>query len=174
MLVVHVAYQHHEKCDGKGYPRRLAGEEIHEYARITSIADVYDALTSERSYRSAMLPHEAYEIMQAGSGTQFDPEILKVFLQQVAVYPVGAFVELNNGEIGVVIQVSRYMPTRPKVRIVLNAAKQFCSPESNQEQDLQENLTCFVSKVLSRPEVARLEKRFALQGFTAELQEQSG
>ncbi|EGO64267.1 HD-GYP domain-containing protein [Acetonema longum] len=174
MLVVHVAYQHHEKCDGKGYPRGLAREEIHEYARITSIADVYDALTSDRSYRSAMLPHEAYEIMQAGSGTQFDTEILKIFLQQIAVYPVGAFVELNNGEIGVVIQVNRNMPTRPKVRIVMNVAKQFCSPESNQEQDLHENLTCFVSKVLSRAEVAKLEKRFALQGFTAELQEQSG
>lgn len=75
-----IAYNHHERYDGKGYPYGLYGDDIPFAARITSLCDVYDALTSERPYKEAMSHEEAVEIIKAGKGTQFDPQIVDVFL----------------------------------------------------------------------------------------------
>jgi putative two-component system response regulator len=74
-----VAWQHHEAWDGSGYPRGLAGPAIDPCARIVSIADVYDALTSARPYRAELPDHAAMQIMRAGRGTQFDPDLFDVF-----------------------------------------------------------------------------------------------
>ena len=76
-----VAACHHERWDGKGYPRGLAGEAIPLSARIMAIADVYDALTAERCYKKAMPPEKAFEIIREGAGTQFDPSLAEVFLK---------------------------------------------------------------------------------------------
>lgn len=78
-----IAYQHHERYDGKGYPLRLKGEEIHIFARITAVADVFDALISDRVYRKAMPLEKVIEIFQEGRGTQFDPEITDILLNNV-------------------------------------------------------------------------------------------
>jgi len=72
---------HHEWWNGEGYPNGLKGEEIPLCARIMAIADVYDALISERCYKKAMTPEEAFKIIEEGSGTHFDPELVKVFLK---------------------------------------------------------------------------------------------
>lgn len=79
-----IPYHHHEKWDGSGYPAGLKGENIPLYARIFALADVYDALTSDRPYRKAMTVPEALQIIRQGMGTHFDPEVAKVFLQMVA------------------------------------------------------------------------------------------
>ena len=71
---------HHERYDGKGYPRGLVGEEIPIRARIISIADAFDAMISDRPYRKAMTTYEAIEEIKRNSGSQFDPEISKIFL----------------------------------------------------------------------------------------------
>ena len=71
---------HHEHFDGSGYPRGLAGEEIPLCARIVAVADVYDALTSNRVYRAAMTHREAVELISQGSGMHFDPAIVSAFL----------------------------------------------------------------------------------------------
>jgi putative two-component system response regulator len=76
-----VAREHHEWWDGHGYPRRLAGKEIHPSARVVAIADVYDALTSTRPYRGALPPETAVAIMREGRGTQFDPHLFDAFLE---------------------------------------------------------------------------------------------
>jgi hypothetical protein len=76
-----VAHEHHEKWDGSGYPRGLRGEEISIYGRIVAIVDVYDALTSNRVYRGAMAGDGALDILRAGRGAHFDPELLDVFLE---------------------------------------------------------------------------------------------
>lgn len=144
---MHVAYQHHERFDGGGYPRGLKGAEIHEYARIVSIADVYDAIVSDRPYRPARLPHEAYEIVLALNALHFDPEILKVFLTKIAIYPIGTLVHLNNGAIGIVIAVQPGMATRPVVRLVLDAHSKLCPHHT--DLDLREHLTLFVDRVIS-------------------------
>ena len=75
-----IATFHHERWDGTGYPDRLKGEEIPLSARIMAIADVFDALISERCYKKAMPPEEAFEIIRNESGSHFDPNLTKVFL----------------------------------------------------------------------------------------------
>ena len=78
-----IALTHHERWDGTGYPYRLAGEDIPLEGRITAVADVFDALTSDRVYRRALPVSEALDIMQAGRGAQFDPGVLDVFLASI-------------------------------------------------------------------------------------------
>jgi len=77
--------EHHERWDGKGYPRGLNGEEITLYARIIAIADSYDAMTNQRSYRNGLSEQEAIDEIIRCAGTQFDPDIAKVFIDQVLV-----------------------------------------------------------------------------------------
>jgi HD-GYP domain-containing protein (c-di-GMP phosphodiesterase class II) len=117
LLSAHCALQHHERYDGSGYPRQLAGEEIHEYARIVAIADVFDALTSARYHRKQYSPHEAAEYLCAAGGI-FDYELIKLFLSYIAIYPVATTVVLNTGYIGVVSQVFPDFPLRPVVRVI--------------------------------------------------------
>jgi putative two-component system response regulator len=82
-LAATLAWTHHERYDGTGYPRGLAGEEIPIEGRIAAIADVYDALTSDRVYRPAFSPHEATEMMRAERGKHFDPKLLDLFLDSI-------------------------------------------------------------------------------------------
>jgi len=83
-LAREVALQHHERADGKGYPRGLSGEDISLAGRIVAVADVYDALTSRRSYKEAWKPSDAYDEILRCSGTQFDPQVVEAFKR---VYP---------------------------------------------------------------------------------------
>jgi putative two-component system response regulator len=76
---VTIARSHHERWDGKGYPDGAGGEDISLYARVTAVADVYDALTSNRCYRPALPHEEACRMIVEGSGTQFDPVLVAVF-----------------------------------------------------------------------------------------------
>lgn len=101
--VAHVAYQHHERVNGSGYPRGLRGENIHEFARIVAIADTYDAMTSDRVYRSGVSPYAALRTIDGLRSRQFDSEVVDVFLASVVPYPPGCRVELENGEVGVVV-----------------------------------------------------------------------
>lgn len=118
LVSAHVAYQHHERYDGSGYPRRLKGDEIHIYARLVAVADVYDALTSNRVYRRAYLPHQAVEYIMAGAGTQFSYKVVQAFLQHVPMYPVGSIVRLTDNRVGAVVDVNQGLVGRPVVRIL--------------------------------------------------------
>lgn len=153
-LSIHVAFQHQEKFDGSGYPRGLKGYDIHEYARITTIADVYDALTSDRPYRSGLTPSEAYEFLLAGSGTHFDPDILREFLRHIALYPVGSVVKLSTGDIGIVTNVFAGLQTRPIVRLIVDSSHRLY--DSYQEVDLSTKLTVFVERLLDDAAIAAL------------------
>lgn len=155
LLAAHVAFQHHEKNNGRGYPRGLDGDSIHEYAKITSIADVYDAVTADRPYRSRMPAHEAYELVAALADTQFDSAILTTFLSNVAIYPIGCFVAINTGEIGIVINVLPKLPTRPIIKVITD-------PDSNRlaqpyELDLTKHLTLFISTVLTETDICDMK-----------------
>lgn len=118
LVVAHCAYQHHERLDGSGYPRGIAGGKIHKYGKIIAVADVFDAVTSNRVYRQAMLPHEGLEILYAGAGTLFDSKLIEAFRKAVAIYPVGITVELNDGRKGVVCRQNTGLSDRPVVRIL--------------------------------------------------------
>lgn len=116
---------HHERFDGSGYPYGLSGTDIPEFARILAIADVYDALTSNRPYRRPNLPSEAIEYIMGGMGTFFDEEYVRVFLRKVAPYPVGTCVRLSNGIVGVVVNNHESQPLRPVVRNVEDEALRY-------------------------------------------------
>jgi len=78
-----IALQHHEKIDGTGYPKGLSGDDIHIYARIVSIADVFDALSSERVYKKAFSIQQTVEILREGSGTHFDERLVNLFVENL-------------------------------------------------------------------------------------------
>lgn len=112
---------HHEKWDGTGYPNGLSGADIPIIGRIICIADVYDALTSNRPYRSPALPSEAIEYLMGNCGTFFDYDIMTAFLSKVELYPVGSCVQLSNGKTYVVID--NHNNLRPIVRSVNDPAE---------------------------------------------------
>ena len=143
---MHIALQHHEKYDGTGYPRGLKQHEIHEFSRIVSVADVYDAVTSDRPYRKALLPHEAYELMLSSGQNHFDPQILPVFLARIAVYPIGTAVRLTTGDIGVVIFVAPDQQDRPTVRLVMDKHRRLYPGVT--KLDMRNHLTVFVDQVV--------------------------
>lgn len=118
LLSAHVAYQHHERFDGKGYPRGLSGDEILETARIVAIADVYDAVTQDRVYKRKVQPMEARRLMLEAEGSQFDGDLLQRFFERVLLYPNGTFVRLNTGEYGIIAQQDKWMNSRPVVRVL--------------------------------------------------------
>lgn len=117
LLSAHVAFQHQEKWDGSGYPRNLKGKEIHEYARVAAIADVYEALTSKRVYRKAVEPNEAFEYIISQSNAHFCPQTLEIFKKHIAVYPSGSGILLSNGQRGNVVKQNPTFPNRPFVRV---------------------------------------------------------
>ncbi|MHC0038872.1 HD-GYP domain-containing protein [Pseudoneobacillus sp. C159] len=117
-LAAHCALQHHEKIDGTGYPYGLTGEEIHPFAKIMAVADVFDAITSSRSYRNAMLPHKGFEILYSGSGTHFETELVQNFKKSLIMYPIGITVKLSTGETGIVIKNNENFPERPVLRVI--------------------------------------------------------
>ena len=92
-----ITVQHHEHLDGNGYPAQLKGGQIHYFSRIIAIADVYDALTSERSYKRAYKPYTAYKIMTKCSNGQFDEDLLQLFFNNVALYPIGTILKTKFG-----------------------------------------------------------------------------
>ena len=113
-----VALQHHERVDGKGYPEKRKGNEINYLARIVAIADVYDALTSDRPYRRALSPNEAMEYIMANSNMHFDFTMVKAFSKAIVPYPKGTIVKLSNSEIALVGDTLPNYPLRPNLKII--------------------------------------------------------
>ncbi|QUI22853.1 HD-GYP domain-containing protein [Vallitalea pronyensis] len=112
--------QHHEKFDGTGYPHRKGKDDISLYGRIIGITDVYDALTSTRPYRKALLPSEAMEYIMANGGVMFDLNLTRKFVQKVAPFPVGTWVQLSNCYQGIVVENYEEACLRPKIKVLLD------------------------------------------------------
>ncbi|WP_156288511.1 HD-GYP domain-containing protein [Oceanobacillus salinisoli] len=127
-VVAHCAYDHHERLDGSGYPRGLSGDQLHTYAKIIGVADVFDAVTSNRVYRDAMLPHEGLEILYGGAVHLFEKDIVEAFKKSIVVYPTGISVELSDGRKGVVVRQNKHLCDRPVIRILEENDVQVASP----------------------------------------------
>ncbi|AOT71780.1 HD-GYP domain-containing protein [Geosporobacter ferrireducens] len=125
-----IALTHHERYDGMGYPQGLKCEEVHDYAKIVAIADVYDAMTSDRVYKSKIKPHQAIEYLISMGNHQFDYEIVKNFTRYVASYPIGTMVVLSNGYRGIVSSIDKNFPHRPQIRCLLDPLGIKCSGKS--------------------------------------------
>lgn len=120
LLSAHVAFQHHEKWDGTGYPRGLQGAGIHEFGLIAAVADIWSALTADRPYRFGLDPLEAAEQLLGMAGKHLEAGLVNNLLSRVARYPTGSIVLLEDLRVGVVTAQEAESPERPQVTIVAN------------------------------------------------------
>ncbi len=154
LLSAHIAFQHHERWDGQGYPRGLAKQSIHEYARVVAVADAYDALLADRPYRPAYTIKQGLAVIKRMSGIYLDPNLVTALIANIAVYPVGSLVKTNTGYIGLVKAVNKAFPTRPLISIIMdNHGKQL---KQYHEVDLSQLTTILIVRALSNKEIADL------------------
>ena len=116
-LSLSIVRDHHERMDGSGYPEGLHGTQVQEFPRIAAVADVYDAVTSERVYKPAAPPHVGVRVIREGTGSQFCPSIVRHFRAVVMPYPVGHEITLPDGRAAVVASVDIASPDVPTVRV---------------------------------------------------------
>jgi putative nucleotidyltransferase with HDIG domain len=113
-----VAFEHHLRLDGSGYPAGVSRPSLNVATMLCSIADVYDAMRSQRAYQKAFPSDRILEVMKRSDGQQFDQNLVRRFTQLVGIYPVGNLVRLNTGETAVVVKIYAPDPHRPQVRII--------------------------------------------------------
>jgi putative nucleotidyltransferase with HDIG domain len=111
---------HHERYNGKGYPKNLKGNEIAEIGLMGAVADVYDALTSNRVYRAAWTPQKALAVIFKGCDAEYSRDIVERFTKQIGIYPVGSFVRLASGEMGIVTRVDKGHILLPEILILFD------------------------------------------------------
>lgn len=121
--VVTAAYSHHEREDGAGYPEALPKTQIGFYSRVVSIVDAYDAITSRRCYSDPRTSAQALKILYENAGTQFDARLVVKFIECIGIYPPGCLVELDTGEVGVVLSVDPENRLLPRIALLLDADK---------------------------------------------------
>lgn len=142
-----VILNHHERYDGTGYPRGLKGDKIDEMSAVCSVADVYNAMTTDRVYRKALPPHEAYEMIMASGGLTFDVKVVNAFLECVTPYPAGSMVRLSNGLVGVVCKLN-VVPFRPVIKVL----------KTGEEIDLfdRANMNVVIADILQPEEISEI------------------
>ena len=167
VLSAHVAFQHHERLDGSGYPRKLRGTQIHRFARIAAVADVYDLISSGRNYGDQISPNRAADILLLLSETLFDGVAVRKLLEKVAIYPNGSVVRINTGQLAVVARQNQDMNERPVLRLLTDERCNALPPTEldlrlfrdieivSVLEDLPEKLRHSVPPVKTRPENGR-------------------
>jgi len=121
--ILQIVASHHERADGSGYPRRLKGERISFHGELAGLVDTYCAMTRDRAYDSAISSQKALEALIRLRGTKFREAIIDQFIQCIGLYPIGSLVELNTGEVGVVIQQNQVRRLKPRLMILLGPDK---------------------------------------------------
>jgi putative nucleotidyltransferase with HDIG domain len=116
---IEIAQRHHERYSGSGYIEGLQGDAIGFFGMIGGIVDCYDAVTSDRSYHTGMASHTALKKMYEWRGRDFHPRLVEQFIQCMGIYPIGSLVELNTGEVAVVVTMNRVRHLKPRVALVL-------------------------------------------------------
>lgn len=144
--IIHIIKQAHERLDGTGYPAGISDDQIHEYAKIVAVADVYEALTHVRPHREAMVAHEAVkELLNLSySGALDGGKIIKILINEIGIYPVGNWIELSTGEIGKVVLGNPDWPLRPKVNIIFSPNKEMLPQIKS--IDLSKTLNIFIKR----------------------------
>jgi putative nucleotidyltransferase with HDIG domain len=155
--VIDVIKLHHEHPIDKD-SSQLDGKEkeIREYTHIVAVADVYEALTHNRAYRNKYPAHEAVKIILTQLQDFFDPNIIRVLVNKVGVYPINSWVELSNNEIGRVIAVNERYPLRPVLSVIFGAKKERL--DSPHIINLAQQFDFFIKRTLADEEVTELIK----------------
>lgn len=115
-----VAFEHHMRHDLQGYPKPSQGQKLHLFSRIVAVCDAYDAMTTRRPYRRAIRPEQSISVLMQGIGRAYDPGITKAFVNMLGIYPTGAAVRLNTGEIGLVVRPNSRDLLHPRVTIIID------------------------------------------------------
>jgi HD-GYP domain-containing protein (c-di-GMP phosphodiesterase class II) len=129
--MIDIVRHHHERMDGSGYPDGLKAENISDFSVISAMCDVYDALSSDRVYHKGMVPHEALKVVFSLRGRHFPEAWTDRFVQCIGIYPPGTAVKMNNGEVGVVIQVNYASLVKPRLIVVLDSKGRRMAIERN-------------------------------------------
>lgn len=135
--------------------------DIAAFARIISVADVYEALTHPRSFRDRFLPHEALKTMINTPSPDYDSEMLKAFIERISIYPPGSYVRLNTDEIARVIGINRGLPTRPKVKILVGPTRERLP--APRMVDLAATPMIFIKEAVDETRLALPDKKLALE-----------
>ncbi len=165
LLSAHIALQHQERLDGSGYPRRLSGDEIHKYARVVMIADVFDALTSDRPYRTAYPVMQAVDFIGSLAGEAFEEDYVAALFSNISPFPAGSVVMLNTGEIGQVVKTDKSAPDRPVVRIFFDRQQNRINHPF--EIDLSGEPSLSIVHALSEEDISRLPSGSIQSGGSA-------
>jgi putative nucleotidyltransferase with HDIG domain len=118
-----VAFEHHLRSDGTGYPVGVSRAKLNLATMLCSIADVYDAMRSQRAYQGSLPTERILEVMKRADGHQFDQHLVRRFTQLLGIYPPGNLVQLDDGAIAVVLQVHAPDPHRPRVRVIMDGKR---------------------------------------------------
>lgn len=116
-----VALQHHENFDGTGYPQKISKKDIDEASRIFTVADTFSAHILDRPWRKGTLPYDSMKSMISVNNHKYDLTFVRVFLNKIAMYPTGSWVELADGRKAIVIEGNATKPLRPVIMVLLNA-----------------------------------------------------
>ncbi|RKY37479.1 MAG: hypothetical protein DRP78_01025 [Candidatus Omnitrophota bacterium] len=149
-LAVLIAAQHHMKYDLTGYPKIKKIKQLHPLSLIVNIADVYDAITSKRSYKDPLPPDKALALMIRFIGIDFDPRFFKMFTQIMGIYPPGTFIRLNTQEIAVVHRIHPDNILLPEIKIIISASGEILTePKQLKLFDKENNKTkCYIKDVV--------------------------
>jgi putative nucleotidyltransferase with HDIG domain len=126
--VIDIARSHHERADGSGYPHGYILEKISPLARLVSVVDYYDAMTSDRVYRNGVASPQVTKLLYETRGHLFEARLIEEFIRCLGIFPVGSLVELQSGEVGIVVALNRRWHLRPKLMLVLDAEKHVYEP----------------------------------------------
>ena len=144
-----IGLQHHEIWDGEGYPKNLSGTNTSIAARIVAVADAFEAMVSERPYRSPMIGYTAMRAILSDNSRRFDPEVLKAFIKSMGIYPVGSIVLLNDASIGRVINHNPASPLRPTIKILIDKTGKRYDRDDGETVDLHKERKLFIAKAVN-------------------------
>jgi len=144
-----LALLHHERWDGKGYPKQLKEKQIPVISRIISVVDAFEAMVRDRPYRNSMIGYTAMRQILNDNSRRFDSEILKIFIKAMGIYPVGSIVILNDGSIGRVERIHGDAPLRPLVRLIVDAKGKRMEESGGKTIDLLEKKDYFITRAVN-------------------------
>ena len=150
-----VVYQHHERWDGEGYPRKIVGAVIDAGARIVSVADAFEAMVSQKPYRNSMMGYQAMKNLLSDNSRRFDPDVLKAFIQTMGIYPIGSIILLNTGAMARVVEVQGTAPLRPKIEILIDETGKELKKDEANIIDLLNDKHLFIARAVDPKDAAK-------------------